>query len=558
MDADGTTPHRRAWQTSDVTLPVPPPGPCRQLVQVVWELTFTGLRWPTFAELDRRLDQAYDVQAFDVLRDMPPGLLWGIGADSPPTDDQTIGLTVAGIAACPNSDEILTAFIDFVRMAASTERDWRPLPDQASALPRLTDAEFTAQARTLPAAGRDALLLLLFRVLQIERDGWGRPMIDPQSGNWAVSLTREIRPFRGVADLDDYWSRRHKPWKAPAPAPRPLAPTSEAAWNRAKLLTAEPGLLAEVLLERIYDEAQPHCQPGISDSLFDPIFCPRIERVDDQAVTQAALVILQSQGYVELLAPASGDPWNAGSSRVMITKAGAARVVHTRSVMTNGMRRSQAARNALLAWLYEQRTDPRGSVIVDNVLRSPHGAFNGQFFGIDDVDDAASYLREKGLIAGSGADQRRGPVLARITAEGMDCIERGGNVADYIRQPDKPGVTYSFRGPVSGSNFAVGDHSTQYAAATGLDVNGLRDVMAAVAGQLSSLQLEPLEERALAAAAGEVTTEIAGQAPDKSRISAALKKTLPLLAKAGNQALAAAFRIAIDAERAKLGLPPAD
>ena len=139
----------------------------------------------------------------------------------------------------------------------------------------------------------------------------------------------------------------------------------------------------------------------------------------------------------------------------------------------------------------------------------------------------------------------------------MDCIERGGNVADYIRQPDKPGVTYSFHGPVSGSNFATGDHSTQYAAATGLDATGLRDVMEAVTSQLSSLHLEPREERALAAAAGEVSTQIAGQAPNKFRVSAALKKILPLLAKAGNQALAAAFRIAIDAERAKLGLPPA-
>jgi hypothetical protein len=90
-------------------------------------------------------------------------------------------------------------------MAAGVERGWQPPPGQPDALPRLTDAEFAAQARALPAAGRDDLLLLLFRVLQIERDGWGRPMIDPQSGNWIVGLIREIRPFRGVADLDDYW-----------------------------------------------------------------------------------------------------------------------------------------------------------------------------------------------------------------------------------------------------------------------------------------------------------------------------------------------------------------
>lgn len=90
----------RTWETALVPLPRLPSGLHRQFVQAVWDMACASLRWPTFAELDRRLDHAYDVQALLALKEMPPGFLYGVGTDSPPTDDQTIGLTVAGAASC--------------------------------------------------------------------------------------------------------------------------------------------------------------------------------------------------------------------------------------------------------------------------------------------------------------------------------------------------------------------------------------------------------------------------------------------------------------------------
>lgn len=523
---------------------------------MTWELAISARRWPKFAELDRRLDQVHDVQALEALREMPSGLLWGVGTDSPPTDEQTIGLTVAGVAACHESEEILAAFIEFIQIAASTERGWQPPPDHPDALPQLTDADFAAQARGLPVTGRADFLLLLFRIVQVERDGWGRPMIDPHSGNWTVTITREIRPFRGVADLDDYWSRRPKPWDVNVASPRPLAPTSEATWNRAKLLTAEPALLADVLLERIYDQAQPHCQPGFSPSIFVPVPCPRIERVDDQAVIRTALLILQSQGYVELLVTTSSNATGRDFPRILITPIGAAHVLHTRSIMSNNVRRRRAARHGLLAWLYEQRADLRDAVAPDNMLRSPFGAIGGQFFTASDVDEAAAYLQKKGLIAGSGAWGHRGPLLACITAEGIDRIEEEDDVSD-ARQSDRSSISITFNGNVTGSNFSTGGNAVQNATANGIDATGLRDVITAITEALPALGLEPENHSVLAKASDELTTEIARPVPDRSRISTALKKILPVLANAGNQALAAAFKIAIDAERAKLGLPPA-
>ena len=131
-------------------------------------------------------------------------------------------------------------------------------------------------------------------------------------------------------------------------------------------------------------------------------------------------------------------------------------------------------------------------------------------------------------------------------------------MAGHLRQPTKPDVAYNFHAPLSGANFAVGDHNAQYAeAATGIDATGLGSVMAAITETIASLRLSPEDEHALTAATAEVTAEIALPAPDRSRISVAAKKILALLAKAGSQAVATACKMALEAELTRLGLPPA-
>jgi hypothetical protein len=185
-------------------------------------------RWPTFAELDRRLYSLYDIQALDGLREMPPGFLYGVGPNSsvPPSDSQEIGLTVAGVAACQSTGEILAVFVEFIQMAVAAEKAWQPPAGQPDELPSVTDAAFAARARNLPIAGRDHLLQLLFLIVKTESAGWAGMSHDPATGHWRVSFTRHIRDFAGVRDIGDYWSRRYKPWETrrvvpavPAPAP---------------------------------------------------------------------------------------------------------------------------------------------------------------------------------------------------------------------------------------------------------------------------------------------------------------------------------------------------
>ena len=221
-------------------LPQLSPGPGRQLLQAVWELASGAGRWPTFAELDRRLDSAFDLQALDVLREMPPGFLHGAGPNSqvPLLDNEEIGLTVAGVAACRNTDELLMVFIEFVQMATGIEKGWQPPVGQPDAMPGLTDAEFALHARTLPAAGREHLLQLLFLMLQAERGGWAGFTASPTAGHWAAIFNREIRVFRNVSDIDDYWSRRFKPWEGQDNSPAPAIPVSA---NHAVVISGSQG-----------------------------------------------------------------------------------------------------------------------------------------------------------------------------------------------------------------------------------------------------------------------------------------------------------------------------
>lgn len=212
----------------------------------------TSLRWPVFAELDRRLYSSYDIQVLDVMRVMPPGFLYGVGPNSPlpPGDTQEIGLTVAGVAACPNTDEILSVFVEFIQVATVTEKAWLPPSDDPARLPALTDGEFAARARTLPAAGREDLLRLLFLITKTEGAGWAGLSSNPETGRWTVSLTRQIRDFANVSDIDDYWSRRYKPWEAGHPATATPAPSAGSSSGKEETTSRSAADTTDVVEER--------------------------------------------------------------------------------------------------------------------------------------------------------------------------------------------------------------------------------------------------------------------------------------------------------------------
>ena len=527
-----------------MTLPEPPSGEFRPLLQTVWDLGMEHLRWPTFAELDRRWDARHESDVIEVLRQMPAGFMTGFSASTPPQGSTAIGLTVGGAAACEGSQEVLAAFLDFIRIAATTQREWNPSADEPEGRPRLTDQDYARQARGLPAAGRTDLVQMVFQLLKAEPNGWvglGGPDAD---GHWTVSLDRGIRSFRGVTSLDDYWSRRHKPWERDQPEAVPATTDDRPKDPQVMLLESYPDVLASALLAWIYIKVGGSTAELVRSADFWPEVSPA--KVEDAARR------LDSVGHVALhwIDPAPALPL------VQLTASGAELAELSTRDWDSGMLRDRTARNALLAWIRDQRDSPQGAALVANFLRDRRSAFSGRFFSASDVDAAAAYLYDKGLIDGTFIDEQQGPVYARLKAEGIDCIEHGGDVAAYLTSKERHPVTYNFNAPVSGTNVAVGDHATQISVTQEVDADALRTLVLAITEALPALRLDSKEQIETEEVASGIVTETQQSSPDQSRIRQGLGSLGRLVASSAQQALAAVLSALIDYELKRIGLPP--
>ena len=226
-----------------MTMPEPP-GEGRELLQVIWDIARGNGQWSTFAELDRRWDAHHDSDVLDDLRQLPDGLAFGFGQR--PRNETSIGLTVAGIAACENSDEMLSLFLDYLRQATKVQKAWQPPPGDPSALPSLSDEDYARNSTALPAENREKLLPLLAHLLIAEPCKWRSFSGPDPEGHWTATFDRDVRTFRELADLDDYWGRRHRSWdeqpEAETTTQGQRQPNPEA--QTATLLSASPNTLA--------------------------------------------------------------------------------------------------------------------------------------------------------------------------------------------------------------------------------------------------------------------------------------------------------------------------
>jgi hypothetical protein len=184
-----------------VAMPKPSDDHQQQLLQIVWDLFITHSKWPTFTQVDRRFYQTFDLDLQGVGGKLPAELLYPpLGSWLAP--EQQLELTIAGAAACSGSQEDVRYFLEVVHFAAELERGWSKETDE----PILTSADVLQHVQ-FPAAGREALLTRLGLLLVVERWGYRSASAFGQP-NWQFALSREVRRFRGVGDLDHYWSIR--------------------------------------------------------------------------------------------------------------------------------------------------------------------------------------------------------------------------------------------------------------------------------------------------------------------------------------------------------------
>ncbi len=196
-------------------MPAPGSQDARRLVQTVWDLFEQVCNWPTVGQVANRLDRGHDLAFEEALPDVSAALLYGVHPARMPSDDEIIGLTLAGAAAAEGSSEDVRLAVAAVGLAADMQRSWeQPLASPGVEL-SFAAADLTRRA-LVPAAGRAVLLARVGVLLRTDNWGWKSASHGVTPEAWSFSLDRRVRRFRGVADVADFWARAHPP-SQPAP-----------------------------------------------------------------------------------------------------------------------------------------------------------------------------------------------------------------------------------------------------------------------------------------------------------------------------------------------------
>ncbi len=197
--------------------------------------------------------------------------------------------------------------------------------------------------------------------------------------------------------------------------------------------------------------------------------------------------------------------------QAQITSNGRAWVEDIQGLRENKIERRWACRTGLVQWLDHVGADSETALkALDGFLSDVRSDFYGQAFTLEEMDAAAAWLQEKGLIDGVPIGERVGPASAHLTSRGLDCIERfGGDARQFGSATDQARVgdtTFNVNavGPVQ---IATGPGATQHieiqeaVAQNRLAVSGLVEILKAF-GVSDAEELEPLYDDAVEALGG--------------------------------------------------------
>ncbi len=182
----------------------------------------------------------------------------------------------------------------------------------------------------------------------------------------------------------------------------------------------------------------------------------------------------------------------------------------------NKIERRWACRMGLVEWLdHVGAASVRTLAALDGFGGDVRADFYGQPFTADEMDAAAAWLRDRGLIDGISVEELLGPVRAHLTNAGLDCVENcGGDVRRYVSESERarlegPNIRITAGGHVQ---FATGSGSNQHievneaAAQIRLEVSGLVEILRAL-GVADAEELEALYEDAVVGLSGGEPTE---------------------------------------------------
>ena len=549
------------------------------MLRTIWDIASATSCWPVYLEVARRLARKGTLDLANVLQRLNGRRL--VGFNKPLRDSSIIGLSVAGAAACPVPDEVLSAFLAIVKAAG--ERSPNRVPGAPSHMSTetiyymsletfydgedrvppvsVTDRDFTDDAG-LRGSGCSRLLqlvLLLLRSEDLGLESFSGPNAD---GHWSasfdpLSLLFSARDRRGevVENLDDYVSKRQEHSM--------LFRLTEDEERKASLI-ANLGLLADELSEWIYDEA--------AGSVTNVVSCEQFRPDIDPWIIDEVLHRLTSENRISL---AAADSMQA-LPHVLLTEDSVAQVEKSRAAQVEKSRRERAAqveksrreraaqveksrreraaqveksrreknrawrdhagRNALLAFVHEKKAEITDVIhLPQDFLGSPRSAVAGDYFSEADVLAASHYLQDKGLVRGDKFQ------ITHLTDRGYDCIEQGGDVAKYSHHSEGSGTDIRISNPQG--VIINSPKSVQNNFSAGIDMRDLLKFAGFVRQIESTLGLAEGEQTELEAQAMELHEVASSPAPEAGRLRRLANRILRIL---GTAAPTVASQMAIE------------
>ncbi|MEO6502796.1 MAG: DUF4062 domain-containing protein [Jatrophihabitantaceae bacterium] len=116
-----------------------------------------------------------------------------------------------------------------------------------------------------------------------------------------------------------------------------------------------------------------------------------------------------------------------GGADAMLHGPGWSEIEDIRAKRNDRVKRHQAARDAVLAWLHEEYVTGAGRPSIGHFSKSPFGLFYGSPFSDDEVSKATRWLRDQHLISGQGSSGG-GIIRPSITSNGIRVAESGASV----------------------------------------------------------------------------------------------------------------------------------
>ena len=251
----------------------------RLLLQEVYDVFCVDGSWLLYGNLDAQLYSKHDVVIDDILAELPEGL---VKLQQPPQEASPVMLRVAGLLYCDGGRSEAELFIRALRWCVARRAKFHPKSPTAWEQLSVASDEMRAESANNGLNLSEAELGRLRALFDSE---WVGVSFNGSTGNWNLSIPKEVRKYRGVVTIEDYLrlveaeqSARHAPHQMISDGPTLIAHPQQRT-RAIEVATVTPrqqthlALTVEALHPLIADACQPlfageHYRQGVLDAML--------------------------------------------------------------------------------------------------------------------------------------------------------------------------------------------------------------------------------------------------------------------------------------------------